>query len=196
VEGPGLNISLNGNFNQNRDVSVVNAFGTSPTAAITPSLHINKSKEKKYELGLNASATYTRSRSSVNSGITTSYWTSSIGPYMDIYLPLKFQIHGDADVSLRQKTSVFDNNTDVTLLNAWIGKKFLKKDVLLIKAAGNDLLNQNIGFNRTVNSNFISQNTYLSIKRYFMFSVVWNLRRRARLPLPAATDPDPITVKT
>ncbi|HZE84896.1 MAG TPA: outer membrane beta-barrel protein, partial [Puia sp.] len=114
-KGPGLNISLNGNMTQNRDVSVVNALqNVTNSGNYTLGFNLNKSKEKKYELGLNASATYTRSRSSVNTGITTSYWTSNIGPYMDIFLPLKFQIHGDADISIRQKTSVFDNNTDVT----------------------------------------------------------------------------------
>ncbi|HMH22763.1 MAG TPA: outer membrane beta-barrel protein [Puia sp.] len=177
-KGPGLNIGLNGNLNEDRNISVVNDVqNITNSGRYTMGFNIGKSKEKKYELGLNASATYTQSVSSVNTGITTSYWTGSANPYMDIFLPLKFQIHGDADISIRQKTSVFDNNTDVTLLNAWIGKKFLKNDVLLVKVSGNDLLNQNIGFNRTVNSNFISQNTYLSIKRYFMFSIVWNFTK-------------------
>jgi len=42
---------------------------------------------------------------------------------VDVFLPLKFQVHADADVSLRQKTAVFTTNNNVTLLNAWIGQK-------------------------------------------------------------------------
>jgi hypothetical protein len=72
---------------------------------------------------------------------------------------------------------VFDNNTNIILWNAWVGKKFLKKDALLIKVSANDLLNQNIGFNRTVNSNYISQNTYSTIQRFFLLSVVWNFNK-------------------
>ena len=72
------------------------------------------------------------------------------------------------------------------LLAAWfglvsgyldLGGVILKKDVLQVRATGNDLLNQNIGFNRAVNSNFISQNTYNTIKRYFMLSLVWNFTK-------------------
>jgi len=48
---------------------------------------------------------------------------------------------------------------------------------MLIKLSVNDLLNQNVGFNRTVNSNFISQNTYTTIRRFAMLSVVWNFTK-------------------
>ena len=146
-------------------------------------LGLNKSKEKKYELGIYGSATYTQSVSSINSGVTTNYWTYDIRPNMDLFLPMKFQVHADLDYNIREKTPVFTSNNNVALLNTWIGKKFLKNDELLIKAIGNDLLNQNIGFSRTVNSNFISQNTYSTIKRYFMFSIVWNFNK-AGTPAP------------
>jgi len=72
-------------------------------------------------------------------------------------------------------------------LNVWAGKKFLKNDALLIKIAVNDLLNQNVGFNRTVNSNFITQNTYSTIKRFGMLSVVWNFTK-AGTPAPKERD--------
>ena len=136
-KAPALNIGFYSNMNQNRNVSVVNTLmNTTNSGNYTFGLNINKSKEKKYEISLNGSATYTRSRSSVNTDITTSYWTYNITPSADLFLPLKFQVHTDVDFSIRQKTSVFDNNTDVTLLNAWIGKKFLKNDALLIKISG------------------------------------------------------------
>ena len=166
------------------NVSVVNDLpNTTNSGTYTFGMQISKSKDKKYEISLPVNAMYTQSRSSINSGVTTRYWTYEIVPGGDLFLPLKFQVHADCDVSLRQKTSVFDNNTNVTLLNAWIGKKFFKGDALLLKASGNDLLNQNIGFNRTVNSNFVSQNTYSTIKRYFMLSIVWNFNK-AGSPAP------------
>ena len=183
-KGPDLAIGFFTEFNQNSNVSVVNNLPNKTSSGnYQVGFNINKSKEKKYDLSLRSSATYTQSSSSINTGVSTNYWTYSISPGMDLYLPLKFQVHSDCDISLRQKTPVFTTNTNVVILNAWIGKKFLKNDALLIKAAGNDLLNQNIGFNRTVNSNFISENTYSTIKRYFMFSIVWNFTK-AGTPAP------------
>jgi hypothetical protein len=180
----GLRIGLSPNFNINRNLSLVdNIQNITDNNNYTFELRLNKSKEKKYEFQLNGSTTYTQSISSVNSSITTRYWTFDIRPNMDIFLPMKFQIHADLDYNIRQKTPVFSTNNNVALLNAWIGKKFLKNDALLVKAMGNDLLNQNIGFNRTVNSNFISQNTYGTIKRYLMLTIVWNFSK-AGTPQP------------
>jgi hypothetical protein len=182
---PDLHIGLFTDLNQSSNVSIVNdLLNKTNSGNYQLGFNIDKSREKKYEIFLRSSATYTRSRSSINTGISADYWTYTISPGVDVFLPLKFQVHTEADISLRQKTPVFTTNNNVALLNAWIGKKFLKNDALLLKASGNDLLNQNIGFNRTVNSNFISQNTYTTIKRYFMLSIVWNFTK-AGTPAPA-----------
>jgi hypothetical protein len=37
-----------------------------------------------------------------------------------------------------------------------------------------DVLNQNIGFYRNATSNYINENTYVVLKRYFMFSLTYN----------------------
>lgn len=171
-------INFSGNYNGSRYVNIVNnILNVTRSSNYTFSFNINKDKEKKYSFSVSPSATYTNSNSSVQQDIKTKYWTFEINADYDLFLPLKFQIHTDCSFNFRQKTSVFDNNTNVILWNAWAGKKFLKNDALLIKATGNDLLNQNIGFSRTVSSNYISQNTYSNIRRYFLLSVVWNFTK-------------------
>jgi Outer membrane protein beta-barrel family len=175
---PDLFVEFHTGVNQNRSVSIVNDLpNATKSGTYSLGFDLGKSKEKKYSFSVSYSASYTTSLSSINTGVTTHYFTHQIRPFLDIFLPLRFQIHADGDINLRQKTSAFDNNNNVVLLNAWFGKKFLKKDALLLKVSGNDLLNQNNGFNRTVSSNFITQNTYSTIKRYFMFSVVWNFTK-------------------
>ncbi len=175
---PGINIRFNGNINNNRSVSIVNGLlNETKSGNYTLGNDISKSKDKKYEFRLGTSATYTNSRSSIQNNIKTNYWTFNVQPNIDLYLPKKFQLHTDADANFRQKTSAFDFNTNVIFWNAWVGKKFLKSDALLLKLSVNDLLNQNIGFNRTVNSNFISQTTYSTIQRFFMLSLVWNFSK-------------------
>ena len=179
----GLNIGFYTAFNQSSNVSLVNGLpNTTHSGNYTLGNRLYKSKKDKYELTLRCSATYTMSRSSVNTSVTTNYWTYQVSPGVDLYLPHKFQIHADADVNLRPKTLNFAGNNNVALLNAWIGKKLLKNDALVIKVSGDDLLNQNIGFNRTVNSNFISQNTYKTIKRYGMVSIIWNFTKAGAAP--------------
>jgi hypothetical protein len=140
-------------------------------------MSFGKYKENKFEFNIRGSANYTTSTSSIQSGIVTKYWSYNVHPNFDIFLPLKFQVNSDLDYTYRQRTSAFDNNTNITFWNAWIGKKLLKADQLLIKISANDILNQNKGITRNVSSNFISQQTYSTIQRYFMLSVVWNFTK-------------------
>lgn len=177
-KGPDLNIGVSADVNNNTNVSMVNdLLNTTNSGSYQFSWRLSKFKEKKYDLALRTSTTYSQSRSSINTGVSTDYWIFAINPSADLFLPLHFQVHADGDINLRQKTPVFTTNNNVALLNAWIGRKFLKNDALLLKASGNDLLNQNAGFNRTANSNFVTQNTYSTIRRYFMLSLVWNFSR-------------------
>jgi hypothetical protein len=41
----------------------------------------------------------------------------------------------------------------------------------LVKITGTDLLNQNLGFSRTANSNYINENTYSVLRRYVLVSL-------------------------
>jgi len=184
LKGPDLGLNLNGSFNQTNNVTIVNNFNNlTRSGSYTGGFSLYKSKEKKYEFYMNANLTYTTSKSSDDPELVTKYFTYSIDPGADVFLPWHVQIHGDADLNIRQKTPVFPTNNNVFLVNGWIGKKLLKNDQLMLKAAVNDLLNQNNGFNRNVSSSFITQNTYSTIKRYFLFSVVWNFTK-AGIPVP------------
>ena len=162
----------------NRNLNIVNGI-LNQTDQKTYGFNFNfyKSKEKKYEFQFYGGPTYTTSISSIQDAINTHYWTFSGNPSIDVFLPLKFQIHSDADFEFRQKTTAFDKNYNTIFWNAWFGKNFFKADNLLLKIQANDILNQNIGFNRSVNSNFISQNTYTTIRRYLVFTVVWNFTK-------------------
>ncbi len=175
---PDIGFNLNGAFNQNRNVSVVNAQqNITNSSNYTFGVYVGKYKEKVLDCSFRANATYTTSTSSIQTNISTKYWSYELAPNLDFFLPLKMQVHADLDYNFREKTSAFDNNTNVALLNAWFGKKLLKKDQLLIKISGNDILNQNKGINRNVSSNFISQTTNSTIQRYFMLSFVWNFTK-------------------
>lgn len=56
----------------------------------------------------------------------------------------------DVDFNLRQKLNSYDRDNNVILWNAYLEKKFLKKDVLTLRVSINDILDQNKGFSRTI----------------------------------------------
>ncbi len=175
-----LRIYPGADINSSRYVNVVNnLLNVTKNNNYTFRIGFYKDKEKKYSIDLSPSVTYTTSNSSIQQNIKTNYWSFDADPNVHLYFGHKgkYQIQTDCDFNFKQKTSVFDNNNNVIFWNAWIGRTFTKKDALLVKIMGHDLLDQNIGFNRTVNSNFISENTYSTIRRYFLLSVVWNFNK-------------------
>ena len=59
-------------------------------------------------------------------------------------------------------------------------KKLFKNDQAVIRLYAFDILNQNIGFRRNINTNYISEKTYNTFNRYLMVSVIWNISKNGK----------------
>jgi hypothetical protein len=68
-------------------------------------------------------------------------------------------------------------NTSIPLWNASLSKQMLKNKAGELKFYVFDLLNQNISISRNVTSNFIQDMQTRVLKRYFMISFTYNLRK-------------------
>lgn len=170
-----VRVGVNFNASANRNVGFINSLNNinnSIYAGIGP--NINFSKDKKFDITLRPQINYTRTTSSIRPDEPTKYFTQDHQVYVSVTLPLKFEFNTDCTFSIRQKTDAFDKNNNATRWNANIQKKFLKKDAAILRLAAYDILDQNIGFQRNVNSNFISERTYDTFRRYVMLSVTWN----------------------
>jgi Outer membrane protein beta-barrel family len=170
--GTGVNGGMTRNVNYVNDIYNVTKSGN-----IGLNFSASKNKEKKYGMYFDASANYNTSVSSVQTALRTNYWTYNINPNIDIYLPLKIELHGDMNCMIRQKTPVFTSNNNVAIVNASVAKKFGKKELVQINFSMSDILNQNIGFDRSVSTNRITQTTYSTIGRYGMLSFIWNFNK-------------------
>jgi hypothetical protein len=177
----GARVGLDANLYGSRYVNIVNnQENVTLNQNYSLGMYIGKEVEKLYDNSIRANVTYNKSASSIRKNAPANYWSYSIRPDLDFFFPWKLQLHTDCDFIFRQRTSAFDENTSTIYWNAWLGKKLLKGDALMIKIWANDILDQNIGFNRTANTNFISQNTYSTIRRYFMLSAVWSFSKGAK----------------
>lgn len=147
---------------------------TSYTNAYRMNAVLSKSKNNVYNLGVMAGVNYSINENDLQPLINNNSWGYNIYPFFDFYLPLKIQIHSDGNYTWQGKTQTFNQNFSRLLWNAWIGKQMLKQSNLMFKLSVNDILNQNIGFNRSVNNNSIVQNNYTTIARYFLVSLIWD----------------------
>lgn len=165
-----LNYSVNNNFINglnNRNQNVSGRYG----------LSLYYSKEEKFETNLGGHVNYNYSTSSLRSDVKTQYFIYNYEAGFSVFLPKQFKVGADADINIRQRTSDFDKNLNNTILNAYVSKGFLKKETLLVKFSIQDLLNQNLGFSRSANSNYINENTYSVLRRYFLVTLTWNFTK-------------------
>lgn len=134
------------------------------------------SKENKMGINLRTNVSYNTSLSSINEAVQTKYWV--YGYNIDTYfaLPYKFDLSSNADFNFRQKTSVFDQNRNTIIWNASLSKR-LFKETCSLKFSINDILDQNIGFRRDIQSNFITENTYATLRRFWLVSFTWNFSK-------------------
>lgn len=145
---------------------------------ISASLNGSFRQEEKMTIGLRTNLSYNQSISSINAGIKTQYWTYGYNIHTYFALPFKFEFTNHIDFAFRQKTSVFDKNRNTIIWNTNLTKN-LFKDKCALEFSVNDILNQNIGFMRNIQSNFISEHTYTTLRRFWMVTFTWNFSKNS-----------------
>jgi hypothetical protein len=167
----GLNLNANGSTSYNY---VNNAPNTNNNYTYNLQANISQYKEKKYDWYLNFGPSYSITSSSLQPNVNSNGLGYTGDEGFTIYLPGKLEIGSDGNYEYRPATSSFAETFSKTIINARISKKFLKEDNLKLSISGNDLLNQNVGFDRQVQGSTITQDSYTSIKRFFLFSITFD----------------------
>ncbi|MES2417898.1 MAG: TonB-dependent receptor [Bacteroidota bacterium] len=173
-----MNVSLSGNINGATSYNYVNSvINESKNNSYGFNLGVNKYKEKKYSFQFSFGPSYNTQQNSLNEEVNNNGWGSRGYGSFTIYLPGKFQISSDGQYQYTAKTVSFDQSFERLIINSSINKTFLKADNLKLSLSVNDLLSQNTGFQRYASSSTITQTKYNTIKRYFMFSLIWDFNK-------------------
>lgn len=182
IKGIDITLGLRPNLGINRNVNFVNGLqNISKSYNTSISFSINKEKEKKYDYYVTYSPTFNHSESSINTGAVTKYWNHRLYGELNYKIIKGLNFNTNVDANFRQKLSANDNSTNATVWNASIEKKLFKKKDIVAIVSVNDILNQRIGFNRNISSNFISENTYTTVQRYFLLSFRWKFTKNRKV---------------
>ena len=176
-----LQASFSPSINGSRYTSFVNGIeNITRSYTITPSIQIRRYVEKKGSIYLSYNAGYSHSESSINPGAVTAYWTHSIYLYSDYRLKNGWVINNNINANYRQKLSASDKNNNAFIWDLSLEKKIAKKKDITAILSVNDLLNQRIGFNRNISSNYITETTYTTVQRYAMISLRWKFNKNRK----------------
>ncbi|WP_316844774.1 outer membrane beta-barrel family protein [Pedobacter psychrodurus] len=172
----GLNVDANGNSSYNFiTTDLVRNLNNTKNYTYGGGLNISKYKEKSYSFYSRFGPTYNMSRVSV--GRNSDGW--GLAGYIsgNVQLPGKIEISTDGDYQYNGKTQVLTESFKRFIWNAALTKKFFKSENLKFSLSVNDILNQNVGFDRSASNTTISQSSYTTIQRYFMFSLSWDFSK-------------------
>nr|WP_294894735.1 outer membrane beta-barrel protein [uncultured Pedobacter sp.] len=173
-----LNLGFDFYYNGNKYYNYINnELNITKSNNYSLNLRVSKYETKKYELQLSVGPSYNTSQSSLQKQLNNNGWNFNSSGGVGLYLPHKFEVSLDGNYVYQQKTVSFNQDFKRFILNSTLKKKFLKNDNLALSLSGNDLLNQNKGFSRQAYGNTINQNSYTTIKRYFLLSLSWDFNK-------------------
>jgi Outer membrane protein beta-barrel family/Carboxypeptidase regulatory-like domain len=161
-----------------RSVSFLNGKENVNTYAnFTLSYRLRYSVADKYNFSAGPMIKRNISKSSLRPSANNNYW--NYGGQADGYVKLfkKLELSSDIDINLQQKTAAFGQGTNIIVWNAELSRKFTKDKSFKIALVAHDILNQNIGFTRTINSNFINEERYDKLSRYFLLKASWTFNK-------------------
>lgn len=176
-----LELGFEPNLNGSQYKSFINGLeNTTKSFSVSPGVQISRYIEKKLNTYISYNPTYSQSKSSINTTARTEYWTHTISYSLNLFMIKGFVFSTNVDANYRQKLSPSDKNNNAIIWNASVEQKIFKKKDIAIILSVNDILNQRIGFNRNISSNFISENTYTTVQRYALLSFRWKFNKNRK----------------
>lgn len=171
---PGLDI----NANYDRSHNFINGLANrNDNQQYGPGFSLYYEKDTTFTVSYNFNPRYNLNQSSIRKDIRTEYWTFEQRFDATLTLPRGIQLGTNISWNVRQRLDPAERNNNVFLWNAYISKSMLKDRSLVAKCYVNDILDRNIGYNRTTNAEYIAENTYNTLRRYVLFSLTWNFTK-------------------
>src|SRR5690606_6939423 len=178
IKSIALNIGGSVNYRNSSSYNIINdELNKTQSNSYNASVNISKFVQKKYSIWLDLGPSYSSNVSSLQKERSDKGWGFNGSASASIFLPAKFEVFSDADYTYNEATQAFDEDFERLIWNGGFRKRFLKSDELILTVYANDILNQNVGFNRNAYNNVITQSNYTTIKRYFMFSLTWEFNK-------------------
>jgi len=145
--------------------------------SISPYLSASYRKDTILDLSYDFRPAFNSNTSSIRTDVTTRYWSFEQQFDGSVGLPFDFRLGTSVLWNIRQRLDPQDRNNNVFRWNAYLTRSFLKDKSLVAKVYVNDILDQNVGYSRYNAADYVSENTYNTIRRYFLFSLTWNFTK-------------------
>ncbi len=169
------------NFNSNMGYSKTEQFintvsNTIRTFTLGPSARLFLTPTDKLDLSLRAGFNYYNTAYSLQSALNTSYFSHQYEGEFNWQLPADFLFSTSFTYTVNSRRA--DGfNTSVPLWNASFSRQFLRFKRGELKLSVFDMLNKNVGINRSSNQSYIEDSRVKNLQRFILLSFTYSLSK-------------------
>ncbi|MGZ8540838.1 MAG: outer membrane beta-barrel protein, partial [Chitinophagaceae bacterium] len=154
----------------NGEANTINTFSAGPT------LSLDMSPSDKIDWSLSAGVNYNNTKYSLRPAFNTKYFSQLYEVEYNWQLPKGFYFSTEFGYTINnQRATGF--NTQVPLWNAFLSRQFLRFNRGELKLRVNDILNRNIGINRSSNQNYIEDSRVNTLRRFALLTFTYSLTK-------------------
>ncbi|MCB9230899.1 MAG: outer membrane beta-barrel protein [Bacteroidia bacterium] len=168
-----LKLNVDPNVSYNKAITLIN-YIENPTNRLTSSINVSLENRKKdlIDVMVGGRLTHNITTYTLDANRNQSYLNHKY--YMDVtvYLPKGFTLNSEFEYNLYTGGG-FAQNTSYPLWKAYVGKTFLKGERGELRLSAFDILNRNLGFDRSTSINYLEQTNYNTLSRYVMLSFTY-----------------------
>ncbi|HEX6847441.1 MAG TPA: outer membrane beta-barrel family protein [Chitinophagaceae bacterium] len=174
----GSNVNFTTMVNYNHDVSLIyKEKNLTNRLLLTQTAGFNYNKNN-FDMGITAGLTYNNARYSLQENLNTDYFTQTYAADFSYTFKKDIILASEFDYLINTgRTDGFNQN--IPMWNASLSKQFLKNKAAELRLSVFDILNQNKAITRTIGENYFEDIQTNVIRRYFLISFIYNLRRMA-----------------
>ena len=178
----GINFGVNTGINGGRYNNIVNGIkNINDNISTRLGIQLSYWGDKKINFWSSFGASNNKTVSSIRPGASTNFWSYRNNSNVQFkFKKAKFFIDLSTDVVVYQKSAAFPNQRNIYLVHPSMRKVISKNDKWEAKLMVYDLFNQNQFVNRNITSNFISETTNNGIRRYALFSIIYNFSKNGK----------------
>lgn len=178
IKALNIKVNLDIETTYNRGIVFVNTIENTTDRWITSSkISFENRGKERIDWRIGGELSYNQSQYSVSGELDQSFVNQRYFCDLDINLDKKkkWQLSSTFDYWVYPSTGPFQQAQTIALWEASLGHSFLKNDRGRIELVGFDLLNQNIGLNRTNELNYFQEERITTLSRYLMLRFTWKL---------------------
>jgi hypothetical protein len=177
IKKPKSNLNLIANVSRNQTQTLVNSISNfTRNTNLGGTISWTTNIKEGFDMNFSSNSNLTMARYTLQPQQNGDFFSQTVSTEATIYSKSGWVLSTDFDYIYNAGRSE-GFNTSIPLWNASLSKQMLKNKAGELKFYVFDLLNQNISISRNVTSNYIQDLQTRVLKRYFMISFTYNLRK-------------------